>query len=91
MLPDFKMIVHKYPARQDIVIYPTRKPFVTQPAKIKINAQRNEVYYRPFKVISATSWLDYSGYAAQKMLPPTSIAPQALKLYGRTKKIEVTM
>lgn len=74
-----------------IILGHSHKPFVTQPAKIKINAQRNEVYYKPFKVISATSWLDYGGYAAQKMLPPTSIAPQALKLYGKTKKIEVTM
>lgn len=74
-----------------IILGHSHKPFVTQPAKIKINPQQDTVYFRPFKVISATSWLDYGGYAAQKMLPPSSIAPQVLKLYGRKKKIEVTM
>ena len=76
----------------DVIVFGhSHKPFVTQPAKIKINPQQNTVYFRPFKVVCATSWLDYGGYAAQKMLPPSSIAPQVLKLYGRKKKIEVTM
>lgn len=74
-----------------IILGHSHKPFISQPAKIKINPQQNAVYLKPFKVISATSWLNYGGYATQKMLPPTSIAPQVLKLYGKKKKIEVTM
>ena len=74
-----------------LIVGHSHKPFITQPSKIKINAQKGVVYLRPFKVISTTSWLDYGGYASQKMLPPTSIAPQIIKLYGKQKKIEVTM
>ena len=74
-----------------LIVGHSHKPFITQPSKVKINAQKGVVYLRPFKVISTTSWLDYGGYASQKMLPPTSIAPQIIKLYGKQKKIEVTM
>lgn len=74
-----------------LILGHSHKPFMTQPAKIRINPHRNMVYIKPFRVVSATSWLNYGGYAAQKMLPPTSIAPQVLKLYGKQKKIEVTM
>ena len=74
-----------------LIVGHSHKPFITHPSKIKINAQKGVVYLRPFKVISTTSWLDYGGYASQKMLPPTSIAPQIIKLYGKQKKIEVTM
>lgn len=74
-----------------LILGHSHKPFVTQPAKIKVDPHRNTVYFKPFRVVSATSWLNYGGYAAQKMLPPSSIAPQVLKLYGKQKKIEVTM
>ena len=74
-----------------LIVGHTHRPFVTQPAKICINPQRNQVYLKPFKVVSMTSWMDYGGYAMQKMLPPTSIAPQVIKLHGRKKKIEVTI
>lgn len=74
-----------------LILGHSHKPFMTQPSKIKIDPQRNMVYFKPFRVVSATSWLNYGGYAAQKMLPPSSIAPQVLKLYGKQKKIEVTM
>ena len=46
---------------------------------------------KPFKVISATSWLAYGGYAAQKMLTPSSFAPQVMTLKGDRKEIKVTM
>lgn len=74
-----------------LILGHSHKPFVTQPTKIKINAQRDTISFKPFKVVSTTSWMDYGGYAMQKMLPPTSIAPQIVKLYGNKKKIEVTM
>lgn len=74
-----------------LILGHSHKPFVTQPSKIKINAQKDTVYLKPFRVVSTTSWMDYGGYAMQKMLPPTSIAPQIIKLYGHKKKIEVTM
>lgn len=74
-----------------LILGHSHKPFVTQPSKISIDARNNKVSLKPFRVVSCTSWLNYGGYAAAKMLPPASIAPQVLRLYGKEKKIEVTM
>lgn len=73
-----------------LIVGHTHKPFVTQPAKIKIDPFNNQVTVRPFKVVSATSWLTWGGYAAQKMLSPTSLAPQCIRLAGTKKEIKVT-
>ena len=74
-----------------LIVGHTHKPYVAQPAKLKIDAQNNRVSIKPFKVVSMTSWMTYGGYAAQKMLLPTSHAPQTIKLCGRRKEITVTM
>lgn len=74
-----------------LIVGHTHKPYVTQPAKLKIDPQNNRVSVKPFKVVSMTSWMTYGGYAAQKMLLPTSHAPQTIKLCGRRKEITVTM
>lgn len=74
-----------------LIVGHTHKPFVTQPSKIKIDPFNNKVSFRPFKVVSSTSWLSYGGYAAQKMLLPTSFAPQTVTLTGNHKEIIVTM
>ena len=74
-----------------IIVGHTHKPFITQPAKIFIDKYNNNVSLRPFKVISTSSWLNYGGYAAQKMLIPSSHAPQTLMLCGKHKEIIATM
>lgn len=74
-----------------LIVGHTHKPFTTQPGKIYIDRQNNCVSVKPFKVISATSWLQYGGYAAQKMLLPTSHCPQVLTLSGKKKEMLVTM
>lgn len=74
-----------------LIVGHTHKPFVTQPSKIKIDPHNNKVSLRPFKVVSSTSWLNWGGYAAQKMLSPTSFALQVLTLSGSKKEIKVTM
>ena len=74
-----------------LIVGHTHKPFVTQPAKIKIDPFNNKVSVRPFKVISMTSWMTWGGYAAQKMLLPTSHAPQVITLCGKKKEMTVTM
>lgn len=74
-----------------LIVGHTHKPFVTAPAKIVINGQHDMAYIRPFRVVNATAWMNYGGYAAQKMLNPSSITPQVIKLYGKHKQIEVTM
>lgn len=74
-----------------LIVGHTHKPYVTQPAKLKIDAQNNRASIKPFKVISMTSWMTYGGYAAQKMLLPTSHAPQTITLCGKRKLMTVTM
>lgn len=74
-----------------LVVGHTHKPFVTQPSKIFVDVHNNKVSFKPFKVVSSTAWLDFGGYAAQKMLLPSSHAPQVITLCGKTKKVEVTM
>ena len=74
-----------------LIVGHTHKPFVTQPFKIKVDPFNNRVSLKPFKVVTASSWLDYGGYAAQKMLLPSSYVPQSIKIYGKKKQIDVTM
>lgn len=74
-----------------LIVGHTHKPYTTQPGKIKIDPFNNRISVRPFKVISSTSWLQYGGYAAQKMLLPTSHCLQTLVLRGGRKEMLVTM
>lgn len=74
-----------------IIVGHTHKPFITQPSKIYIDKHNNCVSVKPFKVVSTTSWLQYGGYAAQKMLTPSSHAVQTITLCGNKKEIIATM
>jgi predicted phosphodiesterase len=74
-----------------LIVGHTHKPFTTQPGKIKIDPHNNKIAIKPFKVISSTSWLDYGGYAAQKMLLPSTHCIHTLTLRGDHKEIVVTM
>ena len=74
-----------------LVVGHTHKPFTTQPGKIHIDPYNNKVSIKPFKVISATSWLAWGGYAAQKMLLPTTHCLNSITLCGDHKDIIVTM
>lgn len=74
-----------------LIVGHTHKPFITQPSKLKIDAHNNKVSLKPFKVVSTTSWLNYGGYAVQKMLIPASHSPQEIVLCGNHKEIKVTM
>lgn len=69
----------------------THKPFVTAPGKIFIDQRNNTVSIKPFKVINMTSWLEWGGYAAQKMLLPSSHTLHTLRLCGTKKDMVVTM
>lgn len=69
----------------------THKPFTTQPGKILIDPRNNKVSVKPFKVINMTSWLEYSGYAMQKMLLPNAHCLHTLTLCGNHKEMVVTM
>ena len=74
-----------------LIVGHTHKPFTTQPGKVFIDPRNSRVTIKPFKVISATSWLEYGGYAAQKMLQPTTHCLHTMTLRGDCKEIVVTM
>lgn len=72
-----------------LVLAHTHVPNLAKYRKIRIDAQNNKVTMDDFKVIIATSWLNYSGYPVQKMLYPASFAEQSIILSGRGKRITV--
>ena len=74
-----------------LIVGHTHKPFSSQPGQIVIDKNNNKVSVKPFKVISATSWMDWGGYAAQKMLLPSSHCVQTLTLSADHKEMVVTM
>lgn len=66
------------------------KGTITKPAKIVIDTQNHCVSMKHYVVVSCVSWLNYGGYAAQKMLLPAQVSdPQKLTLSAnrRNKKI----
>ena len=74
-----------------LVVGHTHKGTVSKPSKIVIDRKNNKVSMSHYTVISMTSWLNYGGYAMQKMLLPAHVAdPQKLKLHmSEKKRIEV--
>lgn len=74
-----------------LIVGHTHKGTVSKPSKIVIDAKNNTVRMKPYTVISSVSWLNYGGYAMQKMLLPAHVAePQKLILKkSKEKKIEI--
>lgn len=67
------------------------KPFTTQPGKLYIDTRNNKVSIKPFRVVCATSWLDYGGYAAAAMMTPSTHCLTKLILCRSKKEMTVTM
>ena len=74
-----------------LIVGHSHKPMLSQPGKIVVDNRNNKVSVVLFKVISATSWLDYGDYAAQKMLTPSSHCIQKIRLSAKDKEMAVTM
>ena len=75
-----------------LVVGHTHKGTVSRPSKIVVNPFNNVVQMRSYTVISSVSWLNYGGYAMQKMLLPSdTCTPQKIYLGGshKNKKLEV--
>lgn len=67
----------------------THKPVTFPARKLKINQQNAKVIPVQFKVVVATSWLNYGGYAAQKLFPPTAMEQSQIILSAYGKNITV--
>lgn len=74
-----------------LIVGHSHKPLITQPAKLVVDHGNNRVSVKPFYVVVSTAWLNYGGYAAQKMLLPSSHTVQRILLAGDHKEIRVTM
>lgn len=74
-----------------LIVGHTHRPYTTQPGKLQIDTRNNRVTVKPFKVVSSTSWLQFGGYTAQKMLLPTTHCLQTVILRGDRKEIVVSM
>lgn len=75
-----------------LVVGHTHKGTVSRPTKIVIDRKNDLVTPQSYLVVSAESWMQYGGYAAQKMLLPSeSCYPQRLRLSRsrNNKRIEV--
>lgn len=75
-----------------LIVGHTHKGTVSKPSKIVIDRKNDKVSMSYYTVISMVSWLNYGGYAMQKMLLPAHVAdPQKLKLHMNLhhKKVEV--
>lgn len=75
-----------------LVVGHVHKGFITKPSKIVINTEKESVRMSHYTVISCVSWLNYGGYAAQKMLLPAySSDPQKIHIANsKTKKLTAT-
>ena len=75
-----------------LIVGHTHKGTVTKPSKIVIDRKNDRVSMSHYTVISMVPWLNFGGYAMQKMLLPSHVAePQKLKLHmsQHNKRIEV--
>ena len=65
----------------------THKPAAITPARLRIDRRRQKITVVPILCVTASSWLDYGGYALEKMLlPAATCRPQILtaNIYGMT-------
>ena len=74
-----------------LILGHTHTPYGIKYKRINIDARNNTITDETFKVVCATSWLEYDGYPVQKLLLPTAFAEQWLILSGKNKKLSYMM
>lgn len=74
-----------------LVVGHSHKPAMSALGRYHVDTRNNCSSVKPWLVVSATSWLEYAGYAMQRMMTPTCIAPQVIRLYGNKKEAEAVM
>lgn len=72
-----------------LVLGHTHVPYNIKYSKLRIDTHNNKITEESFKVLCATSWLNYGGYALQKMLNPAAFAEQTMILSGKKKEITI--
>ena len=76
-----------------LIVGHTHKGAITKPMKLVIDSRNNKVSFKPFTVITSQSWLNYGGYATQKMLLPASTASvdNGQKILLKRKEKNITL
>ena len=74
-----------------LIVGHTHKPIVATPSKMRVNIRGGTVDIVPFYVVISTSWLEYGGYALQKMLLPASNNLSTLNISAMKKQMNVTI
>ena len=69
----------------------THKPSVAPTYRLVTDPRTGKVYLRKTYVVVCSSWLNYGGYAMEKMMPPCGNVIQKITLGGKKKSIEVIM
>lgn len=72
-----------------LVSFHTHKPIDAPVAKIVVDTNHNTVEFRTWRLVVASSWLDYSAYAVQKLLTPTARVNQEIRIAGNVKELTV--
>lgn len=67
----------------------THKPIDMPATKLYLDPHNKRVIEKPFRVVSATSWLRYGGYGFRKQYVPGAYALQEMILDGRKKQLRV--
>lgn len=70
----------------------SHKGAITKPAKLVIDTKVNKVIVKSYTVVSSQSWLNYGGYAMQKMLLPATnaSAESGIKIILKSNKKLIT-
>ena len=75
-----------------LIVGHTHKGTVSKPSKIVVDRRNEKISVKSYTVVSSVSWLNYGGYAMQKMLLPSKVAdPQKIIIGGNRneKKLEI--
>lgn len=68
----------------------THKPFNVPDARLVLDAHNKRVIEKPFRAITATSWLKYGGYGFGKQYAPAAYSLAEILLEGNKKQLRVS-
>lgn len=72
-----------------LIGFHTHKPIDAPIGKLVVDKYNNCVSVKPWRLVVASSWLDYSSYAVQKLLTPTARVNQEIWLRATEKELKV--
>lgn len=67
----------------------THKPFNVPDARLVLDTHNKRIIEKPFRAITATSWLKYGGYGFRKQYAPTAHSLAEIILSGDHKELRV--